>query len=1017
MPVVQFPLRSGLNEADDPKSLPPGTLTYLENCVWKKSGRIEKRNGYLALSQSVFVVSTVVAAQLVVPRAGVLALAGGYGSSTNTTMFEYSASGGKWSVGDYITTPTFTWRTIVNSASGVSDADIAYSSLGYYIVVWQDAAGNIYVKVIDAMSGAIVFVDTKVNTVSSNCTTSRVAVVGTRAVIGFAAGANIKLVSLNLLTMQLDSESTVSSDLAGAFDMCTIGTNLVIAHEWTGAAPKMRLIAYAPTGFAPTTYTAGASGSVNQTTAGSLRLVMDGAAGESLYVGWSTSLPNAINLAIADANTLAQTVAPFALTSTYGTVGIARTSSTTAQVAATNGDKVVVVTLSSSGSTSAQYTTANSALVGRPVLNSTTGQTYYPVVPVSSGVSTNPYFIGYGATTLICEASGSRSVYAGATPLKVTGTINPRLGTSQPLHAWRGITGPGGKTVWVLPVDTTGFGSQGLTNAGVQLVELTPTGAPTRATSAYATVVMSGSSPLFYDGARCQEYGFFGPSTKVAVATSTTGGTIEAGTFIYSVVPVYTDANGIVHRGPPSLPVSVTTTGTTSSNTLTIDALSLSSKEPMGVFAKSVYFEVYRSAVTGGISGSVLYFTKSYVQNVPSSSTLTFVDTASSASLKLTTQRLLYTTGGILDDQAPPSATYVHTHRNRVWLISADKRTLYFSKDFSQDPTYAPGFNDQLSLRFEEDLAAVATLDDKLVVLGATSIWTLNGDGPAATGLQSDYFVQKTQTDVGCSNPKSVVSCSAGVFFQTTRGIYLLDRSLNVTFVGKEVQDRLTLYPTITSAVLVGKYNQIRFTCSNGTNGITLVFDYVTGQWATFTNYNAASPGTSAVVQDACVVNGVYTWATSAGAVYQETETTNLDGTLFVPMRFDIAPVNVRLDTQSPTPGPIGFQRVRKVMLAADTQSPASISMQYAFDYSTSWTQSYTWTDAALAALGSSNVGLRVGSQNGASPRCTALAISVRDAAPTTLAVGTGKGSTFSALGLEVVPRDGMQRRGPRAEG
>lgn len=1006
MPLVQFPLRTGLAEGDDPKGLPPGTLTYLENCTWNKAGRVEKRNGNTGLTKSTFSGGTLSGGTCVFARGSAPCMVGGLAAN------EYSAAGAKWQAGDYVTAPTVTWKTTVDSSVGVTDSDIAWSTLGYYVIAWVDQLGAIYVKVVDSSTGAVAMTETKVS--SATATNPRLCIVGSRAVLVYvlSGGPTIVAVSVSLTSMSVDSEQTLRSDTTGGpLDIVTTGSNVTIAYEWTGAAPKIKLYSYSVSGFGPTTYTQVQAGTINQVAAGILSMSIDGAAGESLYLAYS--VPGALRSAIADANTLVETIAPSNLVAGafQGPIAVCRTSSTTAMIVYHIARRVVSCTINSGGGVNIKATTYNAGLASKPVYNATTGITYFALGPVPS--STSVYYATSGQTLFLVEAPANTGVYGSGTPHKIVGTIAPRTCTITPQGSslWRGVAGPNNSSAWLLSSDPSGLSGTGFSRMGMMLTEMTPSGSPTRAVSALGLNIINGSSVLFYDGVRCQEYGFYGPSTRVSGVTSGVGGGILAGTYLYSVVPVYTDATGIRHRGPPSTPISITTVGTTSSNTLTIDTFALDSKESLTVASKPVYFEVYRTTV----NGSILYLltvTTSIVKNTPNAATVTYLDiypdsSVGGGSATLSSQRILYTTGGILEDQAPPSSIFVHVHRDRVWLISGDKRTVYFSKNFSEDPQYAPGFNDLLTLRFDEDLVALATLDEKLVVFGTNSIWVVAGDGPPASGLNSDLFVQRTQSDVGCSSAKSVVSSASGVFFLCSRGLYLLDRTLQTSWIGRPIKDKLASYPTVTSGTLVAKYNQVRFALSNGTTGVSVVFDYVTGQWSTFAYYDTATSTANVPVQDAAVINGVYTWCTAGGKVYQETESSFLDDTRFVSMRFDVAPVSAM--------GPIGFQRVRHARILSEANTPCNLTLRLAFDYSASWAQSYTFTNTALATIGNPNVGMRVGSQNGASPRCAAIALSVADSAPTS-GTSTGKGVSFSAVVFEIVPREGTQRRGRRSE-
>ena len=107
---------------------------------------------------------------------------------------------------------------------------------------------------------------------------------------------------------------------------------------------------------------------------------------------------------------------------------------------------------------------------------------------------------------------------------------------------------------------------------------------------------------------------------------------------------------------------------------------------------------------------------------------------------------------------------------------------------------------------------------------------------PSPSGANNDFSEAiKIAGNTGCANPASVVEIKDGLFYQDpTKGIWLLDRSLQEYYIGADVE-AFNGY-IVTSAQLSEGYTQVRFSISNGTD---LVYDYVAGQWSVFTNHSA----------------------------------------------------------------------------------------------------------------------------------------------------------------------------------
>lgn len=195
----------------------------------------------------------------------------------------------------------------------------------------------------------------------------------------------------------------------------------------------------------------------------------------------------------------------------------------------------------------------------------------------------------------------------------------------------------------------------------------------------------------------------------------------------------------------------------------------------------------------------------------------------------------IYTDGGILEAQASPSPVSITSTRDRLWLISADnRRQLYYSKPLEQ--LIAPEFNSALTVDIPADAGegiVVLTVDDKPVVLCERGLYVITGDGPNALGLQGDFIPQIVQSDTGCADKNSTAKCDYGAFFQGERGIYLLDRGLNVSLISQGVQDRAQ--QDISKAIAVPKEQQVRFGLTDG--GI-LVYHYALKAW-TYLNKTA----------------------------------------------------------------------------------------------------------------------------------------------------------------------------------
>jgi hypothetical protein len=198
----------------------------------------------------------------------------------------------------------------------------------------------------------------------------------------------------------------------------------------------------------------------------------------------------------------------------------------------------------------------------------------------------------------------------------------------------------------------------------------------------------------------------------------------------------------------------------------------------------------------------------------------------------------IYTEGGIVENIAPPACRFVSAHNGRLWALGLENNIgFWYSKEVVSGEGIA--FSDLFQKQIAPEggaLTAGASLDDKMVFFKGKNLYMMAGRGPTDTGAQDDFTTpQLIPTTVGCTNGDSIATLPQGVVFQSANGLWLLTRGLTTEYIGKNVHDYNNL--TITSAVVLAENNQLRFT----TTDQCLVYEFILGQWTTFTNYAALS--------------------------------------------------------------------------------------------------------------------------------------------------------------------------------
>lgn len=505
---------------------------------------------------------------------------------------------------------------------------------------------------------------------------------------------------------------------------------------------------------------------------------------------------------------------------------------------------------------------------------------------------------------------------------------------------------------------------------------------------------VQGGFLLAYDGYSVVENGFFVWPDSVETTPHAAGGSMSAQQYFYAVTYEWADNQGNIFRSAPSIPVGALTTTAVSSVDVDVPTLRLTYK-----LNNPVKIVLYRWS-----TAQQIYYQTSSINvpnlNDPSVDYLTITDTNSDADIL--GNGILYTTGGVLENISPPASDAVAMFQSRLFLIDAeDKNLLWFSKQVIEATPVE--MSDLLTLYVAPTtsaqgstgpLTALSALDDKLILFKKDAIYYVTGSGPDNTGANNQFsepvFVTAT---VGCDNQQSIVFTPNGLIFQSDKGMWLIGRSLETSYIGAPVE-AFTQDALVQSAVNVPGTNQVRFTLDSG---ITLMYDYYYGQWGTFTNVPAIS---------STLYQSLHTYLNSRGQIFQETPNLYLDNSNPVLMSFTTSWLNLG--------GLQGYERAYFFYLLGTYITPHKLAVSIAYDYNSSPTQlnviapnnfSPSW--GGLAQWGSSpewggvysteqwRVFLR-------QQKCQAFQVTIQESYDPSFGIPAGAGFTLSGLDLIV---------------
>ena len=268
---------------------------------------------------------------------------------------------------------------------------------------------------------------------------------------------------------------------------------------------------------------------------------------------------------------------------------------------------------------------------------------------------------------------------------------------------------------------------------------------------------------------------------------------------VFQVVYGFYDDAGLIHRSAPSTPVYV---GKLQKGTTTTTAIELSVTPPLSLLrgGKTYFVEAYM-----GAPGEDLQ-----LANVSQASTS---DASTSLSINAITggapygtgvgmysylsSKYVYSSGDVLAADPWPSFDFIVASGRRVFARSlASRGDIYYSKIFESG--VCPEFSASLVVSLGDvEITAMGTLDDKLVAFTKDSAYSVYGSGPDNTGSNGDFFVEKLNFTIGCTDQDSVVNTDNGLAFysSTDKRFYLLGRDLVLSPIGENVLD-LTNYST-----------------------------------------------------------------------------------------------------------------------------------------------------------------------------------------------------------------------------
>lgn len=907
--TLDISFAQGLDLKSDPFRVQPGRFLALENSIFTKAGLLQKRNGFGYLPA----LPDATSKGLAIYNDNLLAM-------SSTALFSYSADNMKWTTKSGLTPVKLDVQSIARPNVQQLSQDTAVASNGLVCTTWEDANNNSYYQVADSVSGEIVVSATAL---PSGSRTPKVVALGRYFVVVFfrditgvfhlqsvaiplnAPGSPIAAQNLNNQVKAMD----------GALDIIVANNTLYMAFHSASGGDSLQMTALNSTLLQLNTITIAVTPTLiglNADNAGATPII---------WATWYDSGAGSLKAACYD-HLMQQILAPMVLVGAgltlnnltlsvnAGTAKVFYDNDNAYSFSATKSDFVSKITVTQGGSVGSPAVILRSVgLASKAVYYSSKALTY---MLVAYGGSFQPtYFLidedgiiisklaysngkGYNTVKILPQMQAiSTTLYAGYLTKSQLTPVNKSQGVS----AVAGV-----------------YAQLGINLASFLINDDVP-----NSVEIGNNLHIGGGFVWMYDGVKPVEHNFHVWPEDIGTTSSNGAGALTAQQYYYQVTYEWTDAKGNIHRSAPSIPVGVNLVGPDDTITLHIPTLRLTAKEA----PNNVKIVIYRWST----AQQTYYQITSIAQPTLNDTTVDSIDYVDTqADSAILGNLILYTTGNVLENIAPPAANVFTLFKSRLFLVDAEDNNLIWYSKSVIEKTPAE-MSDALTQYIAPTIGAqgntggvkvLAAMDDKLILFKKNAIYYMTGNGPDITGANNDFsepiFIVGT---VGCVNPNSIVLMPNGIMFQSDKGIWLLGRDLSTSYIGAAVENYNE--NSVLSALTVPGTNQVRFTMDNG---VTLMYDYFYGQWGSFTGIDGVS---SVLFQD------LHTFLDSRGRVYQETPGLYIDGAKPVLMSFTTGWLNLA--------GLQGFQRAYEVQMLGTYMTPHKISVQVATDYNQSFNQ------------------------------------------------------------------------------
>jgi len=999
---VDVNFAQGLDTKTDAYQVSVGKFLNLNNMVFDKAGKLTKRNGFANVTN----IPNTQQTNLTTLNDNLIA--------TGSNLYAYNAPNNQWLNRGNVQPIGLSVQPVVRTSTSQNSPDIAVAATGLACVVYQDSNGLSYYEIVDSATGQQTVNRTAL---PSSATNPRTTVFGNYFVVSYGwnnggtPNISILAISINnptiLATVQVTSQFSAPGD---AYDMIEFQSHLYFSWNGSDGTVKLRYI--------DTSFHLGSITSIAAQQATIISLTADSATQAVWLSFYQTAALTAF--AAAYTPTLGTTLLPITALPTADLYFVAMTSAVKNGIlnvfldvnnnySGVQMNYITTLTLTLAGVVTAQTTVCRSIGLASKAFMGPNNTIYmlaaYGTTPSPTNSNQCTYFL--------IDATGHiymRLAYAnggGFVNNQILSSVNLYNGTYLVAYLFQDFL----TTVNKGTANATGTPSNAIyTQTGVNLATITINSTTQYSSEIAGALHLTGGQLWEYDGAKPVEHGFHVYPENLTATWEITGGSMAAQpsgwvsgipSYFYQICYEWTDAAGNLHRSAPSIPLPVVTTGSSNTNQVLLGVPALRLTDKTG--DNPVRIVVYRWSVAQQVYYQVTSVANPIINN-PNVDYIVFADGLSDA--EILGNAILYTTGGVVENTAAPASNASALFKNRLVLVDAENpNLLWYSKQVIE--AVPVEMSDLLTIYVAPTsgaqgstgpITALSAMDDKLIIFKKDAIYYITGNGPDNTGANNDFSDPIYITSaVGCANPNSIVLMPNGLMFQSDKGIWILGRDLQTSYIGAPVE--VYNSQTIMAATAIPATNQVRFILESNT---TLIFDYFYSQWGTFSNTRGIA---------ATLWKGAHTYLSALGQIFQETPGTYVDGSTPVLVSFTTSWLNVA--------GVRGYERFYYMLMLGTYFTPFKLNINLAYDYQVGQSQSilvspdnYTPTFGSDPVFGSEAYYAGPGNVFQARifpkiQKCQTFQVSISEVYDSTLGVAPGQGLSLSGMKMVVGVKKG----------